>query len=99
MSFGLAYAPWGHGRVARMHRDLHRFLNRLVASLAGMQMEDWPRGIPLAELAAREKIEVDGVTPFALTHGWSSTTPMTSTLQTLTGIPEGMATTTSMKGA
>ena len=99
MSFGLAYTPWGHGDVERMHRDLHRFLNGLVASMAGMQMADWPLGIPLAELAARQKIEVDGVTPYALTHGWASTTPMTTTLQTLTGIPEGLETTTWMKGA
>ena len=98
MSFGLAYAPWGHGDVERLHRDLHRFLNGLVASLAGMQMEDWLLGVPLAELAARERIEVDGVTAYASTHGWASTTPMTTTLHTLTGIPNGMATTTWMRG-
>ena len=97
----MAYAPEGHGNIERAHRELHRFLNGLVNAVADMEEEDWPQGIPLAEMNARGKALAspsDGVTPYSLTHGWQMATPLTSTLQAIASIPKDLPLTKWMRG-
>jgi len=85
--FSTALRPQSQGIVERSHRDIRANLALLVEAFVRSQPRRWPQLLRLVEHKLRHKTTVEGITPYAATHGFYGSSALSTALGALEEIP------------
>jgi len=88
--FSTALRPQSQGIVERSHRDIRNTLAILVEALVRSNPRSWPKLVRYCESKARHKSLATGVTPYALIHGFSGSTALSSAIGAFEEIPQDL---------